>query len=418
MKTTEGSVVTTESPTLVVASAWNERISGFSTVVGKSPEVITEALKALVGEPGPDALAALSDPTAVLDTDLQGVLVSAGPAIPLGIFRKNLPKLRGPQAVLTPSASSEATSGTTFDAVLPTVPEDNSFLELLKVGGVLKPAATEVLSAIKAALASRLGVYALPDLIIEKMELFADAQDEPVGEAFFELRKLVIKRSYGDVLSVLGVEGSFVSEKRKTAFLARVDDNLWREVRSFYDQIVAWQNSWMTGVSNPGMALTMLAMTSAGGRGSVMPPGMMQPPETDGIRDAAESVINNINKVFAGVGVPIARALAYDATRIKAVLESPGLPAALGATNREQMLKMLGVTVGADYVRLERNLARFVLGVMKLPEVPSGNDEYLYLGALLQLGNAIPWDKLQDVVPTRTSIIGSGRTNGRERGGL
>jgi hypothetical protein len=417
MKTTEGSVVTTESPTLVVSSAWNDRIGGFATVVGKSPEVITEALKALVGEPGPDALAALSDPTAVLDIDLQGVLVSAGPAIPLGIFRKNLPKLRGPQVVLTPSASSESAPGTAFDAVLPVVPEDSSFLELLKVGGVLKPAATEVLSAIKAALASRLGVYSLPDLIVLKMEEFAEAQEEPVGEAFFELRNLVIKRSYGEVLSVLGVEGSFVSEKRKTAFLARVDDNLWREVQSFYDQIVAWQNSWMSGASNPGMALTMLAMASTGGRGSVMPPGMMQPPETAGIRDAAESVINSINRVFAGVGIPIARALAYDATRIKAVLERPGLPAALGAANREQMLKMLGVTVGADYVRLERNLARFVLGVMKLPEVPSGNDEYLYLGALLQLGNAIPWDKLHDVVPTRASI-GSGRANGRERGGL
>jgi len=381
---------TAATPAPVTPNLWDERISSFSTAGGKSAEEITNAIKALVGEPGPSALEALSDPTAVLDTDLQSVLVNDGPKIPLGIFRKNLTKLRGPQVPVSAPGSGDATPS--FD-VLPSVPEDSSFLEMLKVGGVLKPSKTEVISAIKAALAYKLGLYDLPETIVARMEEFAESQDDPVGESFYKLRNLVVKRNYAEVLSVLGVEGSFATEGRKKTFLSRLEENLWDEVRSFYDQIYAWQESWMAGAANPGMALTMLAMANTG-RAGVMPPGMMQPPETAGVRDAAEAVIDKINRVFAGVGIPIARALAFDATRIKGVLEDATLPASIGATNREQMLKMLGVTVGADYVRLERNITRFVLATMELPKVPSGTEEYSYLGAMLQLGASIPWDKL------------------------
>jgi hypothetical protein len=105
-------------------------------------------------------------------------------------------------------------------------------------------------------------------------------------------------------------------------------------------------------------------------------------------------VINSINKVFAGVGIPVAKALAYDATRIKGVLENPALPAAVGAPNRDQMLRQLKLGVSADYVRLERNITRFTLGIMEFKKITVPNEEYSYLGAMLQLGLTIPWDKL------------------------
>ncbi len=385
-----------ESPTGGTPSpnAWEERIASFAAAVGKNPEEIVNALKPLVGDPGASALEALSDSAAVLIEDLQNVLVTNGPLIPLGIFRKHVDKLRGPRNISSdPIGTSSSTSS--FD-VLPPVPEDASFLEMLKVGGVLKPEKTEVIAAIRAGLAHKLGLFELPELIVGRIESFAESQDEPVVESFYKLRKLVVSRSYAEVLSVIGVEGSFVSEGRKKAFLARVDENLWMEVKSFYGQLTSWQESWMATAGNPSMALTMLAMAQSGGRSAPMPPGMLQPPETSAVRDAAEEVINKINRVFAGVGIPIARALAYDANRIKSVLEETTLPAAIGATNREQMLKMLGITVGADYVRLERSVTRFVLAIMELPKVSSGNEELSYLAAMITLGASIPWDKLPD----------------------
>ena len=37
---------------------------------------------------------------------------------------------------------------------------------------------------------------------------------------------------------------------------------------------------------------------------------------------------------------------------------------------------------------------RYALAIMELPNVTSGNEEYGYLAAMLQLGAAIPWDRL------------------------
>jgi hypothetical protein len=125
-----------------------------------------------------------------------------------------------------------------------------------------------------------------------------------------------------------------------------------------------------------------------------------------GLRKAAEGVIDRINRVFAGTGIVTARALAYDANRVKEVLKTETLPAQLGAANREQMLKKLGVNVSSDHVVLEQTATRFALGVMNYPKIDAGDREYAYLTALYQLGVSIDWELLD----------GSGRTTGRKPG--
>lgn len=371
--------------------AWQDRVRAFATSVNKNPEDITKALATLTGEPSDDALSILSDPASISDEDLKNLLVNGDMKIPLGVFNKHLTKLRGPKVVVI---EDRTPAGASFD-ILPPVPEDSSFLESLKVGGVLKVGSTEVLSAVKAAIANKLHIFDLPDVIKKKMEAFAEEQDEPVGKDYFELQKLVTRRSYAEVLSVLGVEGSFMSLARQNKFLQKLDENLWSALRGFQTQLVAWQDTWTAGVSNPAAMMSLMMMGQMGKSGVVMPAGMMQPPETSGLHDEAEAVINSINKTFAGLGIPVARALAYDATNIKGILENPALPAALGFATREIMLKGLGITVGADYVRMERNITRYTLSIMEFPKVTVPNEEYAYLGAMIQLGATIPWDKLE-----------------------
>jgi hypothetical protein len=111
----------------------------------------------------------------------------------------------------------------TFDAVLPNVPDDESFIIALKTGGELKVNPTSVLSAIKAAIADKLGFFNLPKSIKEKMEKFAESIDEPVNPEFFKLQKLVTTRNYADVLNALGVEGQFMNDARQNAFLKKLD---------------------------------------------------------------------------------------------------------------------------------------------------------------------------------------------------
>jgi hypothetical protein len=143
------------------------------------------------------------------------------------------------------------------------------------------------------------------------------------------------------------------------------------------------------------MAITaMVSAFSSEGVATTLPPGLMAPPDASSVRDSAESVINSVNKIFAGIGIPIAKALAYEAYNIKMVLENTSLPASLGAVNREQMLKMLKADISSDYVRLEANVTRFMLSILELPKIMAGPQESVYLGAMLQLGLSIQWDKL------------------------
>jgi len=412
MMTAPSPAVPEAAATTPPVNVWDDRIKTFATAVGKETTAITDALKELVGEPGPDALGVLSDSTAVLDTDLQAALVAGGPKIPLGVFRKNLAKLRGPQAAPETATAGVPASAASTLSILPALPDETSFVEMLKTGGVLKVGITEVLAAVKAALAKKTGLFDLTDRILEAMEAFATAQEEPVGESFFKLQKLLTEKKYGDVLSALGVPGSYVSERRKKEFFERLDARLWKALAGFQDQLVAWQNAWTQGMANPGMLV--LAMTSRS-TGAALPPGMLAPPDTAPLRAAGEEVVNEINRVFAGPGIPVARALAYDATRILGILNEPSLPAQMGMATRDMMLKELGIAVGADIVRTEQGLTRYALAVMSLSKV-TADSELAYLAALFQLGSTIPWNTIttEDGLGSRAGI---GRTPARNGGG-
>ena len=275
----------------------------------------------------------------------------------------------------------------------------------MRTGGVLKVDQSTVISAIRAALAHRAGLYGIPDGLVALMEKFSDENEEQVDAEYFKLRKQLTRRSYAEIFEAIdGLDGSYVTEARKKQLFQRIDQYLWPAINDFYGQLKSWQEAWMQGAANP--AMMMGAIMAASGGMNVMPPGMMQPPDTGVLRDHADAVADAVNKVFAGTGVQIAAALAYDATRIKETLENTRLPALTGAANRDQMLRQLGVAVSATYPRLETNLTRFVLAVMRVKDQPAGNEELQYFSALFMLGSQIPWDQLGDRSAKRPTGIG------------
>lgn len=296
------------------------------------------------------------------------------------------------EALVPPAPVAEATAlgAATFDAVLPTVASDASWLEALKTGGVLKVDQSTVTAAVRAALAKKVGLFDIPIKLADAIERFADSNEEQVDASFYALRKQITRRNYAEVFAAIdGLDGSFVTDKRKQQLLERVDKHLWPAIYDFHGQLQNWQEAWMQGAANPAMFMAALMPGSVG-----MPPGMMAPPETAVLRDSADAVADAINRVFAGTGVQIAAALAYDAAQIKKTMEDPRLPSMIGAANRDQMLKQLGVAVSATYPRLETNLTRFVLATLQAKDQPAGNEEYQYFGSLYMLGQQIPWDQL------------------------
>ncbi len=301
-------------------------------------------------------------------------------------------KAAAPAPAHVPAAGSFGTMS--FDDVLPVVPSDASWLEALKVGGVLKVDQSTVISAVRAALAHRAGLFNILDKVVDLMERFADENEEQLDTDFFRLRKQMTRRSYAEIFEAIdGLDGSYVTEKRKTQLLQKIDRVLWPAIIDFYGQLRAWQEAWLQGAANPMVMLGMFMSGSGGGSG-MMPPGMMQPPDTGVLRDHADAVANAVNKVFAGTGVQIAAALAYDASRIKETLANPRLPALIGAANRDQMLRQLGAAVPATYPRLETNLTKFVLSIMQAKDQAAGQEELKFFGALCMLGAQIQWDQL------------------------
>lgn len=363
-RTTDDKVVP-EAPVDVIADKLKE--------FGATDEIVAQ-VKSLGVE-------TVDDLSQLTEADLVGV------GLPVVKARKLLAQSKPAATVTEPTVVSSAA----FDGVLPTVPDDESWLKALKTGGVLKVDQSSVTAAIRAALAKRVGLFEVPNTLATAMEAFADESEEQVDPVFYAIRRQMTRRNYADVFAAIdGLDGTFVTDKRKAQLLTRLDQYLWPAISGFNAQLRGWQDSWLQGAANP----SLMMMALMGGGAGALPPGIMQAPDTAVLRDTADAVKDSINKVFAGTGVQIAAALAYEAQEIKKSLEDPRLPALIGVANREQMLKKLGVAVPATYPRLETNLTKYILGVMNLEDQAAGDEELRYLGALFMLGNQIDWSQL------------------------
>ncbi len=388
----------TPNPTKAYSANWQDKIGKFASALGADFTNVSSAFELLVGEPNDDGLDTLGNEEYSPFGDIQTALVSKGISAPVAKLRKEVGALRSvksanvspPQVATAPQNQGAIHAGRSSLSLLPSVPDDIGLLEMLKVGGVLKPNTASVVSLVSAGLGNRFKIFNVLETVADAIETYAVSIDEPVGDVFLFVDSARKRHRYGEVLSVMGVAGDFVSSRRKNELFTKTDALLWTGLYKFQAQLKSWQDAWLQGGAvNPNILFTGIAAVLSGG---MMPPGLNQPPDTAIVRDAAEGFINTVNKIFAGTAIPVARALAYDALQIKQTLTDSRIPTAMGLGNRDQMLKALKLDVAGDYARLEKNLAKYTLGVMQLPHVVSGNEEIAYLGDLLTLGLSIPWE--------------------------
>ncbi len=275
------------------------------------------------------------------------------------------------------------------DSILPSVPVDDAWLNILKTGGVLKVDQATYIAAIRAALADRTQLYEVPKKLAEALENYAFEADEPVAPDFYKLMKQLTRRSYGDLFAAIdGVDGTFVSEKRKKDLLNRINTYLWPAVTNCYQQLNAWQQAWTNGF-NPGI----MVASYLGGGGVPLPPGMAQIPDTSPLQDAGDELRNALNKSLAGCGSVVASAMAYEYGQIKAVLEDSSLPSKVGVASREQLFKRLGLSVDASMIRAEANIVRFIMSFAQADSM-AADAAAGYYGALYMLGSQINWAQL------------------------
>lgn len=341
---------------------------------------LTEDQSAKVKELGVDTV---EDLVNVTESDLVSI------KIPVIKARKIISAL----APVKPTPVENERMMANFDTVLPTVPDDSSWLSSLRVDGVLKVDASTVIAAVRAGLADKFGFYDVPKKLLDAMESYIEVTEEQVGEEFYKIRKMLTRKSYGDLFETIdGLDASFITETRKKQLLSRLDESFWPALFTFNEVLNNWQESYMQGVSNPAL---MINAVMAASTGAPMPHGVIQTPDCSVIRDAALSVNDAVNKAFRGTGKQIASALAYEANNVKQLLENSRIPSLCGVPSRELLLKKIGVSVPPVYPRMETNLSRYVISVFNADKVASGNDEIQYFGSLFMLGRDIPWNELK-----------------------
>lgn len=278
-------------------------------------------------------------------------------------------------------------------SLLPEVPDDESLLQALRVGGVARVEPTDVVAALRVAFAQRLGVLQVERRLLAAIEERARDLDEPCPGVFYDLQRSRARKAHAGVLAALDIPGTFVTERRKQELLSRLS-KLWDVLPKFQARLEEWQASWQDRVTNPGALLAGIAAMVHGGPDTGPAMGLMEAPDSEGIVDAARVVIDAVNRIFAGPGIPVARALAGDALELRTLVARDDLLTAVGVGSREELLKTLGIAVSADLVRAEKSVVQYVLGVLSLPDSDQGQRP-MVLVALKELGATVPWPLLR-----------------------
>ena len=329
----------------------------------------------------------IDDLTSLEVADLTGAGMKLAKARKLVAELKNTSK---PAAPAVAAAETRAIQSQ-FEALLPSIPTDESWLNALKTGGILKVDESSYIAAIRAALADRAGLYNVPDALSKAMEKYADETEEQVDPTFYALRKSLTRRAYGDIFAAIdGLDGTFITDARRKEFLSRIRETLWPAIAESYHALDGWYQTWRASFSDPSMLIAAIGGGFSGGAAGM---SMITPPDTAQLHDAGDTLVDSINRVFRGTGVQVAAAMAYDANTIRNTLEDPRLPSMVGVKNREMMLKKIGASVSSNYIRLEQNLVKYVLAFAKHDTVTS-DVEVNYFVALWQLGTQINWNEL------------------------
>jgi hypothetical protein len=371
------------------------------------PEAETEPAAASVASEVRTKLAEYSADEATIDKvvndlgvedidDLTSLEVAdlTGAGMKLAKARKLVAELKStakPAAAPAVAAAETRAIQSQFEALLPSIPTDESWLNALKTGGILKVDESSYIAAIRAALADRAGLYSIPDALSKAMEKYADETEEQVDPTFYALRKSLTRRAYGDIFAAIdGLDGTFITEGRRKEFLSRIRDTLWPAIAESYRTLDGWYQTWRGSSPDPYM---VIAAISGGFSGSAAGMSMITPPDTAQLHGAGDTLVDSINRVFRGTGVQVAAAMAYDANVIRNTLADSRLPSMVGVKNREMMLKKIGASVSSNYIRLEQNLVKYVLAFAKHDTVTS-DVEVNYFVALWQLGTQINWNEL------------------------
>lgn len=264
-------------------------------------------------------------------------------------------------------------------ALLPALPDNASLLDQLRIGGVAKFSNADAVTAIRGSFVRLSGVDRILPVLTDAVLKHAEAMDEPAPELYFRLRKARSRRDYRDVLAAFDGAITSVPERDKEAFLAKID-TLWPVLSGFQNQLDGYRQLHKDEAGD----ISNLVVVLQSGMGGIEYPDPMP------IVSAARAVIDRLNRVFSGLGIPAARTIGKDLVEDGELLRDPSLPGLIGAGSFDEMIKKLELSVPSDAGDQERQIASFVLGILELPK-QTADVLPQYILALQRRGKPIMW---------------------------
>lgn len=366
----------------------------FTSTLGKGEGDVAEALVGVVGDITDDAIGLLGNADDTPDADLRAALSRLG-AIPSAVINKAIRGIRNaPAPIAGPATNGDASPRE--KSVLVSVGDDASILDLLRVGGVAKMTAEDLIAAIRGAFTRAIGVDQIIPTLLKRMKEHAESLDEPLGTTYYKLVKASKRRQYADVLAAFDGAVTSIPEDEKQRFLDKVD-SLWPTLASFQSQLDAYRQLHKDESADIGNFVVAIQTGRAG----------IEYPDPSQIIAAARAVIDRFNRVFSGMGIPAARTIAKDIAEEAELLRNPELPGTVGAGSFEEMVKKIGLGVPSDARQTEINIATFVLNLLKLPDQPSNRQPEIII-ELQKLGKPIVWPSGKQTASNGRSTPGRG----------
>ncbi len=305
-----------------------------------------------------------------------------------------------PAPTPTPAPSAGLMAGASV--VLPEVPVGLSLLSRLRVGGVMRVKTDTLVGAVRVLFTERCGFFDLVERLRDSIEQRAEKTKRPVPPIFLKLDSLAKSADYAEMMNLLRDEG--LSDRRRYTSKAE-KDKLFSAMGPIFSEFQAIQNllekylgQMMAGGNPQVMTQALLAAISG-----VPNPGlalMMQPTPPTALVAAISGLIDRINSMFAGTRAITAAALQPDVASVASILDNEELYAALGATDREQMLEELGLSASVDLIQLEQDVLKYIVSVLDIPSRDSASQP-MVIGAVSMLGSQIQWDRLNDLAMGR-----------------
>ncbi len=297
-----------------------------------------------------------------------------------------------------PGAAPAAGTAPAANIMLLSAPGDDDLLRALKLGGRPEFEPENIAAVIRAAVAQRGGLFALPNTLVKAIRDEARAQRKPNPPILIQVRRELNRRSdvaaiFADLLPEEQSATAYVTADDKKECLAALD-SMWPAFIGYQKRLRAFRaeafQTMMTGGLMANMAGGNAMMAMQGLDPAILMGATLA---TDTYVDDSEGMIEALNGVFMDQGLYASRVLGAESARLLKILKMPGLVTAVGATNFDDMLRKLGIGVTSDVVRAQNNLVAWAVNVIDLPNKDSASLPGVLL-SLCNLGEQIPWDRL------------------------